>query len=178
MLARIDFLVNIALVFLVGLLIYGGSFAWLAVFMRLHGRLSVVTDVFLFLVYLWVVAYLKNTLVVAAAQVSGPRHGLAVAGTEHSRGLSQAIISPVHFLFSSPLHSQMCGAWYYRHLDVKHPMWEGWHRATSINAGSVALGSMFSGISRFLQVVAGFLRTRVSARMQVRDRLIAMGPRL
>jgi len=110
------------------LLIFGGGFAWILVAMRLNGRLSVITDAFLFITFIWLVGFFKSTLIVAGSQVAG--------------------------------------TWYYRHLDVRQPLLEGFTRAASINAGSVALGSLFGGITKVLQISAGFLRTRVSGSAQ------------
>jgi len=50
-----------------------------------------------------------------------------------------------------------------RHLPQEHPL----RRALTLNAGSLALGAAFSSASKALQVTAGFLRTRVTARMQI-----------
>lgn len=57
--------------------------------------------------------------------------------------------------------------WYYRYVDVPQPFLQGLRRALTLNAGSLALGAAFSSASKALQVTAGFLRTRVTARMQI-----------
>lgn len=102
------------------------SLAWLAIHLYLNNRLTTVNEVFYFLAVLWVMAYFRNAVTTAGAQVGG--------------------------------------SWYYR-LNTNRPLWSGFKRAHTMHAGSIALGSILSGIGGLMTVISSYLRTRASAQL-------------